>query len=358
MSVDDDEIIVLSHTIPSHKRKAFEQDRNKRKKTKIINLTFDSESDDNNDHGFDCIVSKSSNLETDASASRHRESELRQETWRAVKGGPSKLVNEPRNLRQTSSTPAISATLIKSVEKRREGIVFRISVDVETKLLEDGTPAHDDDLARFQPWKDRLAASGIKVKKFHWIVNYELEKRFEAAREILRRNMKGEEPKELHMFHGTAPKNIESILNGGFKIGGVGGHAHVNGHCEGYGVYLAQDFNLSLGHAAGATRIFACRVLPGRSTDSIKYSNTIPRRAVCSGKYESYSGTPGMLVVRHTALVLPCYMIEYEPYNGGLYPYGFLLPPLMGGVYGIGAAAVGAPGPGLRGWACAPPLHY
>ena len=54
---------------------------------------------------------------------------------------------------------------LEAVRKKEEGIVFRVVVDVETKLLEDGSPAHEDDLARFEPWKQKLANSGIQVKK-------------------------------------------------------------------------------------------------------------------------------------------------------------------------------------------------
>ncbi|KAJ7207041.1 hypothetical protein GGX14DRAFT_635855, partial [Mycena pura] len=202
--------------------------------------------------------------------------------------------------------------VLERIQKKTEGIVFRVTVDVESKLLECGTPAHEDDLARFEPWKQRLANFVYTTCcpdhfTVHWIVNYELEKKFEEAREILRGVMGGEEPKELQMFHGTKTQNIDLILSGGFRIGGVGGHRIVNGTGQGYGVYLAEDASLALGHSAGANRMFACRVLPGRSTPDMHYSMTVPQEAVGSGQYESFS-CPGVLVVRHTALVLPCYV--------------------------------------------------
>ena len=50
-----------------------------------------------------------------------------------------------------------------------------------------------------------------------------------------------------------------SILNEGFRIGGVGKHRITNGTALGYGIYLAQDGMTSMGYAAGADRIFACR---------------------------------------------------------------------------------------------------
>ncbi|KAJ7057154.1 hypothetical protein C8F01DRAFT_344691 [Mycena amicta] len=206
--------------------------------------------------------------------------------------------------------------IVDAVEKQTEGIVFRVTVDIATGLLEDGTPAHEDDLARFEPWKKKLeaAAGMMKLKKFHWIVNYELEKKFEAARDTLRTVIPGQEPEEIQKFHGTKEQNIDSILTGGFRIGGVDGHPFSHGAGLGRGIYLADNAATSLGYCMGATRMFACRVLPGRTTADMQYSNTLPQRAVGSGSYESYSAdaSRSVIVVRHTDLVLPCYMIEWE----------------------------------------------
>jgi len=109
----------------------------------------------------------------------------------------------------------------------------------------------------------------------HWIVNYELEKRFEAARDELR-NLLGEEPEEIRLWHGTAAANIDSfvshvyytvplclrldrILKGGFRIGGMNGHPVKNGAALGHGIYLAKDGMTSVGYAMDADRIFGCR---------------------------------------------------------------------------------------------------
>ncbi|KAF8885273.1 hypothetical protein CPB85DRAFT_1396815 [Mucidula mucida] len=217
--------------------------------------------------------------------------------------------------------------VMKQVQEKPEGIVFKVVIDTETNSLEDGSPAHPDDLARFEPWKDKLKTFGVKVKRFHWIVNYELEKIFEESRNILR-DICGEEPQELQLFHGTSAQNIDSILNNGFRIGGLGGHAIVNGAVLGYGVYLATDPNLSLSYARSASRIFACRVLPGRSTNAVQYTHTLPTFPVGSGQFETYA-SPSVYVVRHSQLVLPCYMIEFE-----------VVPNLDGRFLNLGALAV------------------
>ncbi|KAL1698759.1 hypothetical protein EV121DRAFT_284575 [Schizophyllum commune] len=200
--------------------------------------------------------------------------------------------------------------LCKQIEKKKEGIVFRVVVNADGNLA-DGSPAHPDDLARFEPWRQLFErGSTCKVKRFHWIVNCELEKRFEEARVKLREIM-GCEPEEKHLFHGTSAENIDSILNEGFRIGGVGKHRITNGSVLGYGIYLAQDGMTSMGYAAGADRIFACRVLLGRVTHDHAESMRRPTQAVGSGRYESYNNN-NVYVVRHTALVLPCYMIEWD----------------------------------------------
>ncbi|KAL1712312.1 hypothetical protein EV715DRAFT_278064 [Schizophyllum commune] len=200
--------------------------------------------------------------------------------------------------------------LRKQIEKKKEGIVFRVVVNADGNL-DDGSPAHPDDLDRFEPWRQLFErGSTCKVKRFHWIVNYELEKRFEEARVKLREIM-GCEPEEKQLFHGTSAENIDSILNEGFRIGGVGKHRITNGSLLGYGIYLAQDGMTSMGYAAGADRIFACRVLLGRVTHDHADSMHRPTQAVGSGRYESYNNN-NVYVVRHTALVLPCYMIEWD----------------------------------------------
>jgi len=45
----------------------------------------------------------------------------------------------------------------------------------------------------------------------HWFVNYELEKRFEIARDMMEAIM-GERPPEMQLFHGTPTANIDSSV--------------------------------------------------------------------------------------------------------------------------------------------------
>ncbi|KAE9407487.1 ADP-ribosylation, partial [Gymnopus androsaceus JB14] len=193
----------------------------------------------------------------------------------------------------------------------QEGIVFRTVINVADGTLEDGSPAHPDDLERFEPWKNLFESTSIgqKVKRFHWIVNYELEKRFEEAKEALQAIPGMDAPsKELLLFHGTNPANINSILDNGFRIGGVGGQPVVNGTAMGYGVYLATHSATSVGYALGGDRIFACRVFPGKITGDYRYSQSPPKTTnPLDEPYHTYM-QGGVYVVRYAALLVPCYV--------------------------------------------------
>ncbi|KDR78746.1 hypothetical protein GALMADRAFT_244289 [Galerina marginata CBS 339.88] len=202
--------------------------------------------------------------------------------------------------------------LVETVENNKDGIVFSVVINAADNTLEDGSPAHADDLERFQPWKNLCEQSGLKVAKFHWFVNYELEKRFEMARDTLEAIM-GERPPEMQLFHGTPAANIDSILQSGFRIGGVDGHPISHGTASGYGIYLAAAAATSLGYAMGGNKIFACRVVPGRTTKTPVHQPP-PSVHVGSERVECYDGG-GVLVHRYASLVLPCYMIEFDMPN-------------------------------------------
>ncbi|KAH8824280.1 hypothetical protein DL96DRAFT_1613584 [Flagelloscypha sp. PMI_526] len=211
--------------------------------------------------------------------------------------------------------------LLKEVKSREEGIVFRLSINAEDNTLDDGSPAHIDDIERFQPWKEICDRFSFKIKRFHWIVNHELEKRFDRAVRHLE-YITGKKWPEKMLFHGTASQNIDLILKGGFRIGGVDGHPMSHGSASGRGVYLATNPAVSMGYCTPeqdttTNRIFCCRVVPGRTTKSLQYSNKVPPSTELGHEnYECYNPGPNDVhVVRYTSLILPCYMIEFERTN-------------------------------------------
>lgn len=47
--------------------------------------------------------------------------------------------------------------------------MFRVVVNVADGTLADGSPAHPDDLARFEPWRAKFINTGVRIKRcmFH-----------------------------------------------------------------------------------------------------------------------------------------------------------------------------------------------
>ncbi len=73
--------------------------------------------------------------------------------------------------------------------------------------------------------------------------------------------------KEVWVFHGTSPENIEKICRDGFKIGGQGVPI-VNGAVYGRGVYTATGPNTPVQYAKKGDSIILCKSLPGMTKGS------------------------------------------------------------------------------------------
>lgn len=50
--------------------------------------------------------------------------------------------------------------------------MFRVVVNVADGTLADGSPAHPDDLARFEPWRAKFINTNVRIKRcmFHILV--------------------------------------------------------------------------------------------------------------------------------------------------------------------------------------------
>ena len=70
----------------------------------------------------------------------------------------------------------------------------------------------------------------------------------------------------LQVFHGTATQAaIDTIISGGFKVGGTEGIAIANGAVHGRGVYTATGPATPMQSYAGSTsQVILCRALPGQ----------------------------------------------------------------------------------------------
>ncbi|KAJ7754099.1 hypothetical protein B0H16DRAFT_756663 [Mycena metata] len=194
--------------------------------------------------------------------------------------------------------------LAQSRDVPDDGIVFHVVMDAEGKTIEgDDDPdnaAHLEEVKR--DFQQALAC--MKIKTVHWFVNAKLEARFEAAKATLM--ALGIDSTERNLFHGTADTNIQPILKSGFLIPGVSpGVQMVNGAACGIGIYLATSPATSLGYTQGASRMFMCRVLAGRSTP-IAATHHIPL-PLGQDSFESYS-LGGVYVVKYVDLVVPRYV--------------------------------------------------
>ncbi|KAJ3014350.1 hypothetical protein HKX48_005205 [Thoreauomyces humboldtii] len=196
----------------------------------------------------------------------------------------------------------------------RDEDLVAIEIDGQTGLLPDGTPASSEDQANLVVWKDLFERCGRSLIKFHSFRNSKLEARFEAARVKLKELGRPFDDERL-LFHGTREANFDSILKNGLHVGGTCGTDIGIGCQSGVGIYLVNEAQGALGYTNGSTRIFGCRVLPGKSTDNVERVRKIPDIVLGNEKYDSWVGPYGKMdlyVVRCPDLVLPCYMLEFE----------------------------------------------
>ncbi|KAK7039311.1 ADP-ribosylation [Favolaschia claudopus] len=243
----------------------------------------------------------------------------------------------------------------KMAEKRRQlagsqdvpddGIVFRVVVDADGKTIEgDDDPDNAERLEVVKKDFEQAIAGGLKVKTVQWFVNAKLEARFEAAKAQL--VSLGIDATEMNLFHGTAEANIQPILENGFLIPGVSpGVQMVNGAACGIGIYLATSPSTSLSYTQGASRMFMCRVIPGRT--SPKISQAVPAPLGQNG-HESWTMNAGVYVVKYADLVVPRYVVEFQnSYNAHAYRLPVVAPPIVAPLGGLGVIGGMAAGPAV-----------
>ncbi|KAJ7888541.1 hypothetical protein B0H14DRAFT_3127184 [Mycena olivaceomarginata] len=260
--------------------------------------------------------------------------------------------------------------LAQSKDVPDDGIVYHVIIDAEGKTIEgDDDPDNAAHLDLVKRDFEQALAAGLKVKTVQWFVNANLEARFEAAKALL--NSLGIDTTEKNLFHGTAEANIQPILQAGFSVasgflvpGLSPGARQAHGAACGVGVYLATNPSTSVGYAQGATRMFMCRVITGRSTPTVSHSVPLP---LGRDSYESWTQPGGgVYVVKYVDLVVPRYVVEFEN-NAALLNYGvapvamprIAIPPIIaapayqGLLARLGALAA-APPPGALGLLPAP----
>ncbi|KAJ7123869.1 hypothetical protein C8R43DRAFT_864133, partial [Mycena crocata] len=232
-----------------------------------------------------------------------REEELAQKRAAAAEKKNLRMIGRLRKAEQKLAEERLQ--LMQSEDVPEDGIVYKIVVDADGKTLEgDDDPDNAVRLDLVKRDFEKALAGGLKLKTVTWFANSKLEARFEAAKEVLKSF--GIDASERNLFHGTAEKNIQPILENGFLIPGVSPGSlglRVHGSSCGVGIYLATDSLTSVGYSQG-TKMFMCRVMTGRSTGKVSQAKPRP---LGHNAFESWSG-PGVFVVKYVELVVPRYV--------------------------------------------------
>ena len=108
--------------------------------------------------------------------------------------------------------------------------------------------------------------------------------------------------KEIWVFHGTAPKNIPLIMEGGFKVGGKApGVGVANGTVYGNGVYSAKGPGTPMCYSksGGGKAVILARALQG---------NIGPQGSPSSDCWEPKGD---WAIFRDGSQLLPLYVVHY-----------------------------------------------
>ncbi|KAJ7666695.1 hypothetical protein DFH06DRAFT_1469903, partial [Mycena polygramma] len=307
---------------------------------------------DDDDHAIALALQKK--WEEEDELARKRAAELDERSLRVIarlKTMDENMAEKRRLLREKKDVP-------------EDGIVFQVAIDSEGNTIEgDDDPDNAAHLELVKRDFEQALAAGLRVKTVRWFVNAKLEARFEAAKETLvSLNI---DATEINLFHGTAETNIQPILQNGFLIPGITpGIAMAHGAACGVGIYLATSPVTSLGYTQGASRMFMCRVIAGRTTALSSHQAPLP---LGQNGHESWTNG-GVYVVKYPDLVVPRYVVEFEA-NAALQQYGlpagaalpalgrlFVPPPAPPAVPGGGMFALAPPLPRFGGPLLAPPV--
>jgi len=154
--------------------------------------------------------------------------------------------------------------------------------------------------------------SDVKIAKIENILKPELVVRFERRWNQLKAQRGDVLAQPQIAYHGTAETNINSILERGLLVPGVGEghdvtHATDNGWW-GKGIYLSPDPFLSIGYCRGGSKLLICSVLMG---NTFTVNQRIDGQGLMAG-YDSHTAEAGKeWVIFDPSQVLPCYLIAF-----------------------------------------------
>lgn len=153
-----------------------------------------------------------------------------------------------------------------------------------------------------------------RITKVEYVVNPVLMRRFQKARQKLRK-VRGEKMSyPVLAFHGTKENNIHSICNTGFRVPGEENfeHATDTGY-YGRGVYFSEYPSYSMTYIRGASKLLLCQVLPGKV---YRCTNLIHGEPLEMG-HDSHTSPDGKeLVIFNSHHILPSYVVHYGEAKG------------------------------------------
>eukprot|EP01088_Endostelium_zonatum_P019541 TRINITY_DN6794_c0_g2_i1.p1 TRINITY_DN6794_c0_g2~~TRINITY_DN6794_c0_g2_i1.p1 ORF type:complete len:598 (-),score=118.29 TRINITY_DN6794_c0_g2_i1:48-1679(-) len=170
---------------------------------------------------------------------------------------------------------------------------------------------NNDDVLKFVK---ALKTQGMAIEKLENVLKPELVNDFEQEWSAMKsRNGEGNLSTPNIAYHGTSETNINSILDRGLLVPGVGkgkdvAHKTDNGWW-GKGIYLSPDASLSLGYSGTSNKLLVCAVLMGRSYKCTARMDGKP----CVNGYNSHIDPSGKeWIVFSPSQVIPCYLVSFR----------------------------------------------
>ena len=174
----------------------------------------------------------------------------------------------------------------------------------KVEIIHQGAAVLDPDLSkRFgeaaTQFNEMLKRSGQTIRQidYYGFENSQMQAAFTAKKAEFR--SAGKDDGEIWVFHGTGNEaNIDSIMKGGFKIGGQDGHHVTNGTAWGQGIYTSTTPDDPKGY--------------GGQTRAVILSKALPGEVGAPGRSDSWNPRQDWQIFATQAQVLPCYVVRFK----------------------------------------------
>ncbi|XP_028413718.1 NFX1-type zinc finger-containing protein 1-like [Dendronephthya gigantea] len=150
-----------------------------------------------------------------------------------------------------------------------------------------------------------LTAQQAKISSIDIVINNVLETKFQATKRKFQ--AQGIPDREILAYHGTAPNNIQSILQNNLQLSFARRQAY------GRGNYFSEFPGISLGYGHG---LLLCRILPGKEFVNTSSSN-IPvgynsKKVLLTGQPAGAAANANgeMIIIDNSDQILPFYVIH------------------------------------------------